>query len=442
MDSDRKTLAELSSEVKEKKYVTLEVGSKISGYTPEYLDRLCRLDKVEHGLLAKGGFALELQSLLRETHTILISDVGIVFVDDKDLAILPPVSIRALLTPPTPQTVSANIPPAVGVPKEPYVAVVPQVPHKPASSPPVQVAPRQSFTPPATFLAQVEESIQSPALVDCSSAEQDFKVPPEVESSFTPAVSPQAEISRPSLIPPAPVTTLRPEPALGDEWDALLLGGDDSVREEKAVVASPAPSSYETPSVYRPIKTSVDPSPHHDPAPLFSFSKKNDTKIPGAPVQTTASAPAVSSPPAPIPESAREQLVAVPSMQAVGEQRVSPPTPPISPDQRGKSLSGFSNVTAAPRISPELSRPPLPAMRVMPQGQKATEEHHLTVPEQHSLTKSIVLKTFLAFLAVSSAFLLLSEIFPDTTEALLAGSRTFYVAGVDLASPENRAMLP
>ena len=81
-------------------------------------------------------------------------------------------------------------------------------------------------------------------------------------------------------------------------------------------------------------------------------------------------------------------------------------------------------------------------MRVMPQGQKATEEHHLTVPEQHSLTKSIVLKTFLAFLAVSSAFLLLSEIFPDTTEALLAGSRTFYVAGVDLASPENRAMLP
>src|SRR3989344_6375020 len=115
MDSDRKTLAELSSEVKEKKYVTLEVGSKISGYAPEYLDRWCRLDKVEHGLLAKGGFALELQSLLRETHTILISDIGIVFVEDKDLVALPHVKVGTV--PPSASQGASAIPSAVGVPK-------------------------------------------------------------------------------------------------------------------------------------------------------------------------------------------------------------------------------------------------------------------------------------------------------------------------------------
>ncbi|MEK7118831.1 MAG: hypothetical protein AAB869_04430, partial [Patescibacteria group bacterium] len=85
MDSDKKTLAELSGEVKEKKYVTLDTGSKISGYTKDYLDRLCRLNKIEHRLSVKGGFVVELGSLLRETHTLLISDDEISFVHKREL---------------------------------------------------------------------------------------------------------------------------------------------------------------------------------------------------------------------------------------------------------------------------------------------------------------------------------------------------------------------
>jgi hypothetical protein len=91
MDTGSKSLAQLSEEGKEKKYVTVEIGSKVSGYTKDYLERLCRLRKVEYLLRPDGGFALELESLLNETHTILLSYEGVTFMEKSSL-IEPPVA--------------------------------------------------------------------------------------------------------------------------------------------------------------------------------------------------------------------------------------------------------------------------------------------------------------------------------------------------------------
>lgn len=85
MDVGNKSLAQLSEEAKEKKYVTLETGSKISGYTKDYLERLCRLNKVEYRMWNNGQFVIELESLLSETHTILLSYEDITFVDKAEL---------------------------------------------------------------------------------------------------------------------------------------------------------------------------------------------------------------------------------------------------------------------------------------------------------------------------------------------------------------------
>ncbi len=93
MDTGSKTLAQLSEENKEKKYVTLDTGSKISGYTKDYLERLCRLNKVEYRLWSNGSLVIELESLLRETQAILLSYEGITFVE------------RSELTDPVPQVV-------------------------------------------------------------------------------------------------------------------------------------------------------------------------------------------------------------------------------------------------------------------------------------------------------------------------------------------------
>ncbi len=92
MDQSAKTLAQLSEEGKEKKFVTLEVGAKLSGYTKDYLERLCRLNKVEYRLWTNDQHVIELESLLRETHTILLSYEGITFVDKNELTVPAPVS--------------------------------------------------------------------------------------------------------------------------------------------------------------------------------------------------------------------------------------------------------------------------------------------------------------------------------------------------------------
>jgi hypothetical protein len=87
MDTGNKTLAQLSEEGKEARYVTLEVASKLSGYTKEYLERLCASHKVHFLIWNNDQRVLELESLLKETHTILLSYEGIDFVDKAALTL-------------------------------------------------------------------------------------------------------------------------------------------------------------------------------------------------------------------------------------------------------------------------------------------------------------------------------------------------------------------
>ena len=85
MDTGSKTLAQLSEENKETKYVSLDIASHISGYTKDYLERLCRLNKVTYMLGPSGAFVIELESLLRETQAILLSYEGVTFAEKSEL---------------------------------------------------------------------------------------------------------------------------------------------------------------------------------------------------------------------------------------------------------------------------------------------------------------------------------------------------------------------
>jgi hypothetical protein len=332
MDPERKTLAELSKEVREKKYITLDTASKLSGYTIEYLERLCRLDKLEHRLIAKGGFAIELQSLLRETHTLLISDSEIDFVDQRELA-PPVVEVATQIEAPLVEPITL---PVARLPREPEVVVPP--------------------TPP---------------------------------------------------VPPATPTSIYSE--YGDEWDALLLG---SAAETSEIPAPPAPpvSLYHTPSVYRPVTTSVDPLPHRDTAPLFPVLdkggvQKEEMVAPPAPVLApipTPPAPVVAQTPIlvpPAPVVVPQQVFVAPVIAAPAPvpppvfTPLAPPSPPISTPVLGRQVVGNA-------IAPTLSAqgiPPLATAHALAQAQTLTPapsvshlpeispEHHLAIPESHAL---------------------------------------------------------
>lgn len=86
MDVGNKTLSQLSDEAKERRYVTLAAGAKISGYTKDYLERLCRLNKIDYRKSNLGEYVIEIDALLAETHAILLSYQDIEFVDKNQLA--------------------------------------------------------------------------------------------------------------------------------------------------------------------------------------------------------------------------------------------------------------------------------------------------------------------------------------------------------------------
>lgn len=84
MDTGSKTLAQLAQEHNEKKFVTLDIASKISGYKREYLERLCLSGKIEYRLWNNDQVVPELDSLLSVTHTILVSYDGIDLVNKEE----------------------------------------------------------------------------------------------------------------------------------------------------------------------------------------------------------------------------------------------------------------------------------------------------------------------------------------------------------------------
>jgi hypothetical protein len=108
MDIGQKTLGQLSAERNDKKYVTLETAAKLSGYTKDYLERLCRLGKIEYRIWNNGQYVPELESLLKETHTILVSYEGVQIVN-KDETVEAPITPVAEVLPEITPTESTRV---------------------------------------------------------------------------------------------------------------------------------------------------------------------------------------------------------------------------------------------------------------------------------------------------------------------------------------------
>lgn len=217
MHDDRKTLAELVEEQSEKKFVSIPTASKISGYTTEYLERLCRGYRMEYRLRPDGAYAIELSTLLKETRTILVSFDGVEFIErqtltDPHLTVLPADGARA---------VSIDDPPPHG---------------------------HSGHSGGVAALSFFGRSVVSGARED----------EPEDESHLMHRVHvPIVDVS---------------------EHDGSASRGDEGHMSASGPVREPTPLA---PSPYRPIATSVDTEKHHDIAPLFPPLRNTEERAMG-----------------------------------------------------------------------------------------------------------------------------------------------------------------
>ena len=223
MDTPQKTLEQISEESKDVRYLSLDTASRISGYTKDYLERLCRLHKVNCRVRGNGEFAIELGSLLKETHTILLSYEGISFLERGEFA-----------------DMSA-----------------------PSAHPPKEFSPATSLGKEADSLRSVDSVVAKEQVT--TRPGPDFGEEHKTQRAVEPGVR---FVGRPVVsggpVPKA-LAVKREEVAAAplDPWDAMLLGS--SLKEAGAQ----APSEDTRPSPYRPLKTSLDAAAHYDPAPLF-----------------------------------------------------------------------------------------------------------------------------------------------------------------------------
>ncbi len=330
MDVGNKTLSQLSDEAKEKRYVALETGAKISGYTKEYLERLCRLNKLEYRLWNHGEFVVELSSLLAETHAILLSYEDINFVEKNLLEPQsePTVPTESLLqrknerstketaaaeaemllsekvaegiTQPVPSFMGVNQSVSQGGRTSPFSLVGHAVVSNPTSvsekttdvapAPAAQVDQEKKAELSSARAAKMWANAVTPPAPPHSSShvpimgtsdnfsEQREKssadVPVHMSSLKAGADKVGIDLHSPVVhlgVTRPHVTTVHVE-AKNDEWDAMLLDGHTLPAAPVSTVKSEEqPLVVATPfaSPYHPIKTSVDVSAHHEDLPLF-----------------------------------------------------------------------------------------------------------------------------------------------------------------------------
>ena len=534
MDIGAQTLAQLSLENKEAKFITIEMGSKISGYTKEYLDRLCRLNKVSYRIWNNGTLVIELESLLKETHTILLSYEGITFVDKSELTDpTPQVAVNILVpslndmnkTGPmiqsAPESIIENensygVGSAQPVPRFggstfgskslAYVgrAIVSDPEHPGESSSPHLSTPHAFIERQITMdedlpheevkkgaVALPEQEIKNEAPAEITVApdpliETVAPTPHAIHHSVHVPIAPSS-VNKPQLrtevevsntvthIPVAPYKYARniiPERPIeeakkaalktektdkADDWDNMLFGENKNV-EAKVELAEPTrPSKADVPSPYRPIKTSIDATPHHDDGMLFPPIKlstldnqKNDARqtpllsqkvMVFAPEAFPGYAPAQA-----LEDNKREsnstlEAIAPQSEAAVTEVIVSP-SPQIMPITSEIARANLFVIPMVPVKSasnaPLLPKQPLPMMRAMPQlpiEEKKNlpmklQEHHMLAHEAHPLTKSVGFNVAMVTLVASSFVLAGGVLTGDLGSKLNTAS---YVAGVGQA---------
>lgn len=277
MDAAPKTLAQLEEEGKEKKYVTLETGSKLSGYTKDYLERLCRLNKIDHRVWNNGQFVLELESLLKETHTILVSYDGISFIDKKELTDPIPQIVGSILS----SALETALPPRDQGTRSPgnEKAGVPTIPRfVPGVTPAAQKGGSQAMS----YVGRTVTSYPTGGEMDVPVTDSRIPTMAAPQALPTPAPATDEKSARPAVhlsvvrasVPPA--ESAKPNnaapPSASDSWDSAILSGE---------TIQPSPSVGATASPLRPISTSVDATAHHDPAPLFPPLQKHNIEHSG-----------------------------------------------------------------------------------------------------------------------------------------------------------------
>lgn len=330
MDVGNKTLSQLSDEAKEKRYVSLETGAKISGYTKDYLERLCRLNKLEYRLWNHGEFVVELASLLAETHAILLSYEDINFIEKSLLSpelahtataetsssaeserstketaaaeagILLSEKVAEGITQSVPTFRGVNLPASEGGKVSPFSFVG----HAVVSSP-VTRDTKAIGAVPAPLVQEVQEkraelsSVRTVKMwaneeappapshlpthvpimgmsdnISVQKGEGSADVPMHISSSRAEPDKEEVNLHTPVVhlsVTHPHVTTVHVE-TKNDEWDAMLLEGHTPAAlpiSDAMVKATSLPIAATPASPYRPIQTSVDASVHHEDLPLF-----------------------------------------------------------------------------------------------------------------------------------------------------------------------------
>lgn len=297
----------------EQKYVTLETGSKLSGYTQDYLERLCRLKKVGYRIRTDGQFVIELESLLQETQTILLSHDGVSFVDKGELADPVPEVTRGVLSSALKEvkTVTATMP---------YSSTL-------VSSMGLETA-------------SVSPAIASPAIAEAELSER------SVSTS-----APEVSAIMPSVTTPIPVVTQAANSEVVNQisFQPLIPNIEESMQSVPTPVVLPEPMSEESVPpvfVHMPIIGQTPPTP---PVPSVSAPVREQVVefIP-APMSTVERI-SIAPHPLSIPIAPRPAQINTDALGTVPQSSAFVPTPVESPQT---SPSPLVPQSAAPIVSP------------------------------------------------------------------------------------------
>jgi hypothetical protein len=354
----QKTLAEMALEAGQKRYVSLETASKITGYTAEYLKRLCDLYRLEYRLRPDGDYAVEVEALLRETQTILISYEGIPFLETE------------ILLDPHPK-VEVPVPDIVTSAGE---TNMPPEEEAGASGMGNGVAEGMTMRPTEESRAGVLSFIGRSVVSD---PDHPLKEVEEVPSHSAPVHVPIVDVSEHGVtVPPRSAPPVLTEVKVPEVVQVV----EEKIGELTVV----------QPSFYRPLSTAVDATLHHDASPLFPTipEKKpevmvNEVPLPESPpaiAETPTPAPSVPMQPSQPSRQMTQILRSVPELTGVLEHReISPPAAHLLEKKitsarqvRHENAVGVFHGLSAMSLSPKASlpllterRPPLLSGRVV-----------------------------------------------------------------------------
>lgn len=486
MDVGNKTLSQLSDEAKEKRYVSLPTAAKISGYTTDYLERLCRLNKIECRTWNQGEFVIELTSLLAETHAILLSYEDVHFVEKSLLvpetasapsSVAPSLTVarsqelkpdggteegkasaekrRAGMTQSVPSFREANNVPLTGEnnsifsvignvvvsngateeKKKTSDAVLLQTNAAKNGDPKniVKSTPKVAETPADPPRAATHVPVNGVVKKIAGSSPVSLSVAPLVPSldqrsstNNAPTASPVVRLD----VRREHVTSV-PVQAKNDEWDAMLLGGHAEIPAPAVSTETPMPDEATARSPYHPIQTSVDARVHHEDLPLFPVLSALAAASP-------STRPVVDTPHSAIPDLGENKRVVVflpgkyPHM-TVPKKAVAHPAEPSSPSP--VLPAPVAPLSVAPRVQT------VPSIRVMSHDLSKVAvtlpatggEHHLILREKYPLLKSVGFNVAFALFLIGAGMLSFGGSIGN--DPLVANSVS-YVAGVGAAPLE------